>query len=446
MNLRDFISFIEAKKLFSRDDQILLAVSGGIDSTVMAHLFHEAKFRFAIAHCNFSLRGNDSDEDAEFVKRLALKLNVRLFTEKFETEKYASQNGISIQMAARDLRYEWFGKIRQGHGFDYIATAHHLDDQVETFLINLIRGTGIAGLHGIPVKNGFIIRPLMFAFRKEIGWYASQNQVSYRTDHSNNEIKYLRNKIRHEVIPLLSGINAEFTPGLTETIRRIGEFEKIGNSSLEDWCKNAMKTDGHDNFTDIRSLLKMSPVEPYAWALLSPYGFNETQVSNLLGCLEKENRKIFTSATHRLVKERGRLMISPIRPKTADKSFNVSLWGHKKSLKKPITLLFERVSNVKDYKIPATGNIASLDFDKLNFPLTIRKWQQGDFFYPLGMKRKKKLSDFFIDEKLSLADKELTWLLCSGNNIVWIIGRRIDHRYRVTSATQQILHVVTRDT
>lgn len=445
MDLKEFIKFIEAKKLFSRGDHILLAVSGGIDSTVMAHLFHQAKFRFGIAHCNFGLRGSDSDEDAEFVKRLALKFSVTFFSQKFDTSTYASQKGISIQMAARDLRYAWFEKLRHENKFDFIATAHHLDDQVETFLINLIRGTGIAGLHGIPVKNGTVIRPIMFAFRKDIEQFASQNKIVFRTDHSNHETKYLRNKLRHDIIPLLGTINPEFTHGLTETVRRIAEFEEIGNRTLDNWCQDAMKTEGTDQFIDIKQLLKLMPVEPYAWALFFRYGFNETQMSNILGCLEKADRKIFTSSTHRLIKDRLRLVISPIEPKAHDKTLKIGLFVHKKKISKPFPLLFERISEVKDYEIPATGNIASLDFDKLQFPLTMRKWQHGDSFCPLGMKRKKKLSDFFIDQKFSLKEKEQIWLLCSGKDIVWIIGWRIDNRYRITLATREILSVVTCD-
>jgi tRNA(Ile)-lysidine synthase len=207
MNPGSLKQFIESGKIFSGDDYILLAVSGGIDSTVMAHLFYQANFRFAIAHCDFCLRGTESDGDAIFTEQLATALKVPFFIEKFDTAAIASQKGISIQMAARDLRYKWFETIRQENGFDYVATAHHLDDQAETFLINLVRGTGIAGLHGIPVKNGHIIRPLMFAYRKDIEQYALRHQISYRMDDSNNETKYLRNKIRHEVIPLLRSIN-----------------------------------------------------------------------------------------------------------------------------------------------------------------------------------------------------------------------------------------------
>lgn len=442
MNFKDLLQFVESRKIFSPADTILLAVSGGIDSVVLVDLFHKAKFRFAIAHCNFSLRGNDSDEDAEFVQRLAMLMHVPFFTEKFDTSTVAQQNGISIQMAARDLRYAWFEKIRQENSFDYVATAHHLDDQVETFLINLIRGTGIAGLHGIPVKNRTIIRPLMFAYRNDIMQYANHNLIGYRADQSNTETKYLRNKLRHEVIPLLCTINLHFAHGLTETIRRISEFELIGNRTLQDWRHDVVTTDGTDQFIDINCLLKLKPIGPYAWELLSPFNFNETQISDLLNCLEKESRKIFHSTTHRIIKDRGRLVISLHNPKKHERSLKILPFAHLKRIRKPLALSFERINDVKNYEIPATINTASLDFDKLQFPLTIRKWQAGDTFFPLGMKKKKKLSDFFIDQKFTLKEKEQTWLLCSGDNIAWIISHRIDHRFRVTTSTREILRVV----
>jgi tRNA(Ile)-lysidine synthase len=445
MLIRSFLRFIEERRLFSADDYILLAVSGGVDSTVMAHLFHHAKFRFAIAHCHFGLRGGESDLDAEFVQNLAVKLDVPFFLEKFDTAAIASERGISIQMAARDLRYEWFEKIRIENQFDYVAVAHHLDDQVETFMINLIRGTGIAGLHGIPVKNGSVIRPLMFTFRQNIDDYADQHQVIFRTDRSNNQTKYLRNKIRHEVLPLLVSINPEFTHGLTASINRISEFEQVGNHALSKWCESVQRIDNSEIVIDIQSVLENAPAEPYAWALLSPYGFSQTQVSNILGCIQTADTRIFNSATHTLIKNRNELIISLAGPRIEEKSVKIALFANKKRITKPIMLTFERIRDVENYVIPATGDIASIDFSKLQFPLTIRRWRHGDFFFPLGMKRKKKLSDFFIDQKLSLNEKENTWLLCSGNDIAWIINRRIDHRFRVTVATSEILRITTPD-
>ncbi len=446
MLIRSFIRFIEEGSIFSADDYILLAVSGGVDSTVMAHLFHQAKFRFAIAHCHFGLRAGESDLDAEFVQNLAVKLNVPFFLEKFDTAAIASERGISIQMAARDLRYEWFEKIRIENQFDYVAVAHHLDDQVETFMINLIRGTGIAGLHGIPVKKGSVIRPMMFTFRQNIDDYADQHQIIFRTDRSNNQTKYLRNKIRHEVIPLLVSINPEFTTGLTASINRISEFEQVGNHALSKWCESVQRIDNAEIVIDIQRVLENAPAEPYAWALLSPYGFTETQVANILKCLGTKSSRRFHSATHTLVKERKKLVISTIGQMVEEKSVGIALFPEQKEIFKPIPLSFKRIRDIENYIIPATGNIASIDFRKLQFPLTIRRWRHGDVFFPLGMKRKKKLSDFFIDQKLSLNEKENTWLLCSGNDIAWIINRRIDHRFRVTAATSEILRITTPDT
>ncbi|MEI7663948.1 MAG: tRNA lysidine(34) synthetase TilS [Bacteroidota bacterium] len=441
MNLRDLIKFVETGKIFLPDENIVLAVSGGIDSVVMAHMFAGAKFRFAIAHCNFGLRGADSESDAAFVRQLAGQLHVRCFTEKFDTAAIAVNKGISIQMAARDLRYDWFDRIRKENGFDHVATAHHLDDQVETFLINLIRGTGIAGLHGIPVRNGNIIRPMMFAFRKDIEEYALHHGISYRVDLSNNENKYLRNKIRHDLVPLICTLNPEFPHGLTESIRRIREFEQVGNRILEEWRRAHLRTDGDNRSVEIASLLSAGPVETYAWGILSPFGFNETQVSNLVTCLNSEARKIFISPTHRLVKERGQLVISPLKKRAGAKPVRIGPFIHKKHITKPLPVTFERITGAENYEIPSAGNTASLNFSKLLFPLALRKWQQGDAFYPLGMKKRKKLSDFFIDQKFSLKEKEDAWLLCSGKDIVWIIGHRIDHRYRVTPATREILLV-----
>jgi len=445
MDIRDFQKFIGEKKLFTKSDHILLAVSGGIDSVVMTDLFHKAGYRFGIAHCNFGLRGKDSEMDAAFTTNLAHRLHCPFFLERFDTERIARQKGISIQMAARELRYAWFEKLRIDQGYDHIATAHHLDDQAETFLINLVRGTGISGLHGIPVKNEAIIRPLMFTFREDIERYAVENKLTFRTDHSNDEKKYLRNRIRHEVIPLLRSINPDFIHGLTDTIGRISEFEQVGDRALSEWRLSVIKPDGDDQTVDIVQLAKQMPVGLFAWAMLSPFGFNETQVANLLDSLQQDERKVFQSPTHRLVKERGRLIISVVVSSKYTKPIKINTFVRKKSITVPLRLCFERIGDVKHYEIPASGHVASLDFDKIRFPMMIRRWQQGDAFIPLGLKKKKKLSDFFIDHKFSTKEKENVWLLCSGKDILWIIGYRIDHRYRVTAATKEVLKIVMHD-
>ncbi|MEI7896978.1 MAG: tRNA lysidine(34) synthetase TilS [bacterium] len=439
---KKFAGFISDSRLFEGDQLVLLAVSGGIDSTVMAHLFHSAGFRFGIAHCNFTLRGNDSDEDAAFVKRMGLQFRVPYFSQTFDTRKTAAEKGISIQMAARELRYNWFERTREENRFDFIATAHHLDDQAETFLINLLRGTGIAGLHGIPVKNGHVIRPMMFAFRNDIEKYARKRQIDFRTDKSNDERKYLRNKIRHELIPVFSSINPDFSRGLAGTIAKLREFETIGNSAMQQWCNAAMTQKGENVVVGLSHFSGLAAAESYAWNLLSPYGFSETQVSNLLYSLNTSGTRSFRSATHIMVRNRKDLVISEIKQQAKEKDVSIELFRLKKKIRKPIPLSFERIGDVGNYIIPTDETSASLDFHKLHFPLTLRKWQHGDAFYPLGMKKKKKLSDFFIDQKMSQEDKERTWLLCSGKHIAWIIGHRIDNRYRITSSTTEILRII----
>ena len=283
---------------------------------------------------------------------------------------------------------------------------------------------------------------MMFVYRKDIEQYAVLNKISYRIDLSNNGTKYLRNRLRHEIIPLFCTINPEFTHVLTESIRLISDFEQIGKRTLDDWCRQVLKSKGKDYLIDIGHLLQTAPVEPYAWAALAPFGFNETQVSNIIRCLGKENRRIFRSSTHRVVKERTQLVISPIEPMSNDKPYKIGPFAHGKKVSKPIKLLFKKIGQVKAFEISTDANIANIDFDKLSFPLMLRRWQPGDAFYPLGMKKKKKLSDFFIDQKFSMKEKEQTWLLCSGNDIAWIVGHRIDHRFRVTSATREVLSIV----
>ncbi|HPS63884.1 MAG TPA: tRNA lysidine(34) synthetase TilS [Bacteroidales bacterium] len=437
----DLIRFISKNNLFDPGKPVLLAVSGGMDSMVMAHLVSQTGYHFGIAHCNFCLRGTESDDDEKFVKEVASRMNVPFYSTRFSTLEVAELKGVSIQMAARELRYDWFEKIRAEHGYKVVATAHHLRDQAETFLINLVRGTGIAGLHGIPIRSGNVVRPLMFAMRNEIEEYARHHHVDFRHDRSNDEIKYTRNRIRHQVIPVLEEINPDFIRGLMETIRRISEFEMTGLKTLDDWSLRVLRYEGEERVFDIDSLPSGVPQGPYLWKILSPFGFNETQMENLQGALPGEGRKSFLSPTHLLVKERGSIRIRPRGSRSVDSVFRIDGFKRTKKLVQPLPLAFRRITRVENYEIPVSPAIASLDFDKLEFPLTLRQWKIGDFFYPLGLKKRKKLSDFFMDRKLSQKTRENTWLLCSAGRIVWIVGQRIDHRFRVTAATREILRI-----
>ena len=440
MNKR-FINYINDHDLCGKSDLLLLAVSGGIDSVAMAALFHNNGFRFGIAHCNFGLRGIESDEDERFVTILAEKYGVPLHIKRFRTTDYSKQHGISIQMAARELRYSWFEELCIQHQYNRIATAHHLDDQVETFFINLIRGTGISGLHGIRVKQGNVIRPLMFTYRDEIDEFARANHLHYRSDSSNATTKYLRNKIRHELIPLLSEMNPDFSHQLTSTIHRINDIEFIADQAIRGWKGKVMKRSGDDIFIDIPLFLHANPMMTLAWELLSPYGFNQSQVDDIVRCLEKEKSQVFLSPTHRLVKNRLQLIIQPFSEKKEKKSFRINEFSKHKSLKTPIPLFLKKISHSPNYEIPVSANMASIACERIEFPLILRKWEPGDSFRPYGLNRKKKLSDFFIDLKFSIPDKEKCWLLCSGKHIVWVVGHRIDHQFRVTPKTKQILQI-----
>lgn len=437
----NFITFIGHQNLCRATDNILLAVSGGIDSVVMAGLFHQCGYKFGIAHCNFRLRGAESNADEEFVETLATKYNVPFHVNRFDTNIYASQKGISVQMAARDLRYEWFEVIRNQFHFDAIATAHHLDDQIETFFINLVRGTGISGLHGILPRQGHVIRPLLFAYRDEIELFARENEIRFRNDASNDSTKYLRNKIRHELLPILKEMNPGFSESLTQTIRHLNETDVIVTKFVRQWKEEVSMQKGEEICIDLQRLTASEPIGTLAWELFAPYGFNQSQVNNIISGLGKERTNIFISSTHRAVKNRSQIIILPRSTPVPGRQTEIRDFVKRKQLSKPLRLRFLKIEAPDRYEIPASPDIASLNFDKLTFPLLIRKFIPGDSFYPLGMNKKKKVSDFFIDQKLSLPEKENTWLLCSGSKIVWIIGRRIDHRFRVTSQTRRILRI-----
>ncbi len=457
--IEGIIGFIREQKLFRQDENILLAISGGMDSMVMLDLFHRAGFRFGIAHCNFSLRGKESDGDAKFVKSAAKKYKVPFSQKKFKTEQYAKESGLSIQMAARKLRYDWFEEIRSENGYDFIATAHHLDDQIETFFINLIRGTGIAGLHGILPENGRLIRPMLFAFREDVEKYARENHLHYREDSSNQSLKYTRNQIRHQLIPVLQTIQPAFASSITETINKIRNFEMIGQAVVTRNRNLLFQQEDNQIRIEIRQLKKLVPLKAHVYELLSPLGFNSRVIDNLLDALDSGHEKTFFSPTHQLIKDRKNLIITGIRDAGCgmrdagcgirdagcgmrDKNEEFVIEAGVKRIESPVKLKFNIKKLSPDFIIPTTSDVASLDYDRLEFPLTLRKWQAGDAFNPFGMNKKKKLSDFFNDKKFTLTEKENTWILLSNNQIVWVIGQRIDNRFKLTTKTKIIFHVM----
>jgi tRNA(Ile)-lysidine synthase len=441
--LKEFRKFIETEGLFTPGQRVLLAVSGGLDSIVMTELFRLAGFRYGITHCNFRLRGIDSEKDELFAGALAKKNKVPFFSKRFETASVASKKGISIQMAARELRYEWFREVMETEGFDYVATAHHLDDQVETFFINLMRSTGISGLHGILPKQGKVIRPMLFTTRKAIEEFARENSIAFREDKSNSETKYLRNKIRHEILPVFREISPDFTTHLNENIIRIRDAEKIFHETVESVRARTLKKYGENFSIAIGDIGKLRPAETYLYEFLSPYGFNISQVKELMKMLDKAPGKVILSPTHRLILDRGQILIAEIQEKKGirKEQEKIVIPVSRKTLSHPLKLSFSRLKKDTDFMIDPSPLLAFFDLKKLEFPLVMRKWKHGDHFYPFGRGHRKKVSDFFIDEKFSLLDKENTWVLCSGNQIAWIVGHRIDNRFRITAKTKEVLRI-----
>lgn len=457
--LKEFNTYIKKEKLFSKTDTILLTVSGGIDSIVMCELFHQAGLKFGMAHCNFQLREEESDIDELFVEELAEKYEVQFHSVSFDTSAFAKKNKLSIQVAARQLRYQWFEEIRTQFDYKYIATAHHQDDSIETFFINLIRGTGISGLHGIVPKQNNIIRPLLFTRKEQIELFAKKNKLEHREDSSNASDKYVRNKIRHKLIPLLKELNPNISQTISEDIQRLSDTEKVYKKEITNKRSKIIKEDKGGIQISIKELKKLNPIEPYLFEFLYPLGFNSATVDEIIESLNGQSGKQFFSPTHRLIKDRDFLLVG--RMESGERSQESGEWrvesGEKRKKKSTPKFLVKKKQteiilnnqklNIKikqktpNSQLLTPASIANIDFDKLQFPLEIRKWENGDTFYPLGMKGKKKLSDFFIDKKISISEKENTWLLTSANKIVWVIGLRLDDRFKVTDKTNKIYFV-----
>lgn len=413
--------------------KILIACSGGLDSVVLSRLFKELNYDISLAHCNFSLRGKESDEDEKFVILLADKLSIPIFNKKFNTKAYKIKHKLSTQVAARQLRYQWFEEVCTEHSFDYLATAHHLDDDLETFLINLSRGTGLRGLIGIPLINDKIIRPFLNFPRADILQYAKEKNSPWREDSSNQTSDYLRNKLRIEVIPRLKEVDHNLLNGFHQTQKYLNDSMALVNDYMA-LIKNLVVDETEDGFEiDVLKLQDLPNTNALLYELLAPFGF--TAWDDISDLLTAQSGKQIFSESHRILKNRKSLLL-------VENSFvhNEETYTIKESdtgIDTPINLKIEQVDKTSDY----TPSIVYLDLQKLNFPLQLRKWREGDSFYPFGMKGKKKLSKFFKDEKLSLIAKEKTWVLTSGNHIVWIVGMRSDHRFKVENQTKKILKI-----
>ena len=433
--LNNFQNHINQNLSFLNKSRLLIAISGGLDSVVLTHLCHQLKLNIALAHCNFNLRGDESDGDEEFVLQLAEDLDLEVFIESFETEDYAKTYKLSTQMAARELRYNWFEELAEQLNFDFILTAHHADDNLETFLINLSRGTGLDGLMGIPEVNNKIVRPLLTFSREDIETYAKTNKLTWREDSSNASNKYVRNKLRHDVIPVLKEINPFLLQNFESTQNHLQDSKQIIEDAIVRIQKKAVYVD-NDNVIrlSIKKLKKLSNPKAYLFELLKDFNFTEwDDVTNLLDA--QSGKQVFSS-THRLLKDRDYLLL--IENNSEETLESISISEDKKQLKTTFgTLFFDEADAIFD----AQTNLIYVDKAKLKYPLILRKWEEGDFFYPSGMTGKKKLSKYFKDEKMSLIEKENTWLLCSEKDIVWVIGRRADNRFLATENTKQILKI-----
>ena len=437
---QEFLKYNKENNLFDPNkDKILLAVSGGIDSMVMVDLFRRLNCNYAIAHCNFHLRGEESMRDERFVTDYATKHNITLYKQEFDTFTYMEENKKSLEMSARDLRYDWFEKIVKEHGFTLLATAHHGDDSAETFLINLLRGTGIAGLHGILPKSNNIIRPLLFTSRRKINEYAQKHNIEHIEDSTNKDNKYTRNKIRNEIIPVLREISPNFDIIIRKDIERLRETEQVFREVIEKTEKEILINKNGVIEIELSKVKALKPIHIYMYEILSEYGFNETNINSICEAIDDNNSsgKQFYSENYRLIIDRNHLLITRTEKEKTIKQ-DYLLYDYQTNISSPISLHQEILRDLKFIKIQKSKSIAMLDYDKLRFPLTLRHWKNGDYFIPFGFNGKQKLSDYFSNNKFSLLQKESQWLLCSGEDIVWVVGERIDDRFKITDKTQTI--------
>jgi tRNA(Ile)-lysidine synthase len=433
--VKKFIDFIEQNNLFIPGSALLAAVSGGMDSVLMVHLLKSSGYNFSIAHCNFQLRRDEANADQEFCRQLARQNNVPFHTINFDTLNHAAVKKISIQMAARELRYQWFEQLKQQYNYSAIALAHHQNDAIETILLNLVRGTGIAGLHGILPKNGPLVRPLLFLSRDGIEEIIKENGINYVEDSSNSSVKYARNKLRHEVVPKLRELNPALENTFEKNLEHFREMEILLELRTAELKKELFIANGDEIHLQTGTVKKLRPQRLLLFKLLQEYGFNETTVDDLITALDKHPGKIFEAAFFTLILDRDKLIITKKNNKKQEEisittSDNTVNYGNYK-----LTLLHDDTPLI----IKDNPMAASVDAARLVYPLSMRAWRQSDSFYPLGMKTRKKLSDFFISLKIPLHKKNEVPLLINGNGeIIWIGGYRLDERYKVTHNTKKV--------
>lgn len=438
MLLKNFKEYILQNRLFSTADHLLLAVSGGVDSVVLCELCRQAGFTFSMAHCNFQLRGAESERDEQFVRSLADRYGVQVFVKKFDTAKIAAAEKKSIETTARDLRYAWFQQLTNpatSKPFTHLLTAHHADDNIETLLMNFFRGTGITGLRGILPQQGVVIRPLLFARRKELEAFAEKNALQFVTDSTNASNDYTRNFFRNRILPLVNEVYPEASGNLLGNISRFGETALLYQQAVNMHKKKLLLQKGNEWHVPVLLLQKTVPLNTILYEIIKDFGFTAAQTPSVVALLNSESGKYCLSATHRIIKNRQWLIIAPNQPASA---------AHILIEANDSRVDFENGSLLLQACLPQISDsqeTALLDADTIRFPLLLRKWKQGDYFYPLGMRKKKKLSRFFIDQKLSLLQKESTWVVEMDKKIIWITGLRIDDRFKITPSTKNGLQI-----
>ncbi len=456
--LRRFQQHIIREKLFDRNDTLLLAVSGGLDSVVLCDLCIQSGFPLLLAHANFHLRGEESDRDEHFVRDLAKKYGKVVLVKSFETERYAQDANLSIQVAARNLRYQWFHELLEDptlaalaqmdsaasvpvSGAKYILTAHHLDDNVETLLMHFFRGTGMGGLRAMAPKQDRLVRPLLFAKKEELKAYAQDEHLPWVEDSSNDLDKYARNYLRRSIIPLMEKIYPGTVANLASNIERFRDIDLIYQEYVSEMKRKLFEPKGNEIHIPVRKLQQMVPLQTICFEICKEFGYSASQTAELIALLDSESGRILSSPSHRIIKHRNWLIVSPHRqaePQTIVIDPGISqAWISNFS----IHLSRPPLDSCSLHVNPA---VALLDLHDIRFPLLIRKWKPGDYFYPLGMRKKKKLARFFIDQKLSKLDKEKIWVMESDRKIIWVMGLRIDDRFKVKPQTAQVLKIEMR--
>ncbi len=431
-------STIQSYELFGQGDKLLIAASGGVDSTVLIHLLKELDYNVSVAHVNYKLRGKESDGDEEFIRSLAEQLKVELFVMVYDTEKVAKERNVSIQMAARDLRYEWFHELRKTKGFKSIVTGHHADDNIETVVFNLTKGTGISGLRGMPIKSEEVVRPLLFIPKEELLDYAAEYNLTWREDSSNQEKKYVRNQIRHDIIPVLKSMNPSFASHFHYTSKRLIGPEKLMEMKVDEVRRQHLHQYEDDRWELSLSWLKEPEIDLVVLhELLQPFDFSFSTIDQVFLQIKGQSGKLFTNSDYRLIVDRDRLMIDS--NKKGEDAGVTMIWDDQNEINFDLGTVYMEKTFAIDTDSISSESIAALDYYRLKFPLHLRKWQPGDTFKPLGMQHQKKISDFLVDEKIAIPDKDRQYVLLSEGQICWVLGRRISEDFKITEDTEKVL-------